>query len=452
LQQQIQIDTAVVNLGVEVPKSYFYDRYNLPMPKGGEEVVQRRETAAAPAAGQANAVDKVDAMDGVDGEVAVNSEQPAGTHAALAGETPAFRGIAKSLAKMQEQIRAAKNLKELKAINYEWFAQEIGAELANNAVEAYVKGRKAKRSKSRKNAGLPEIRWEWDESGIEAANAFRNQAHIISAVRTGAAFKQLWEDAAKVLEEGGSFADFIAKATLSGFAPDNPYHLKTEFETSAAAGEMAGRWDEIEADADLFPYLRYVTMQDELVRDEHLALDGTVAAVNDPFWDENYPPNGYNCRCYVEQLTEDEAKNDPKWDATKPTLTKDDNFKANVGKSKVLPSDAYDSLWDFAQKVIDQLPNSEAGDSVICAAKLPKGVILDSKNYPVDLKGSADNDQVKLAIGQPTEIWHNYLNESSYIKRFSDKVLVVQVMKGIVQNVNEYDNYENQGRNGVREA
>lgn len=443
LQQQIIIDTAVVNLGVDVPKSYFYDTYNLPVPKKGEEVVTAapRETAA-----QSETCGSESAARCESGAVRASCES-----GAVRANAVGVDGIAKSLAKMQAQIRACKNLKELKAIDYEWFVQDVGADLAAQAVQAYVDGRKAKRSKSRSNSGLPEIRWEWDDGGIQAANAFRNQAHIISAVRTGAAFKQLWEDAAAVLEEGGDFAEFLAKATLSGFAPENPYHLKTEYETSQAAGEMAGRWDEIAADADLFPYLRYVTMQDELVRDEHVVLDGTVARVDDDFWTQNYPPNGYNCRCYVEQLTEDEAKADPKWDAAKPTLTKDAQFAGNVGQSKTIPSDTYDKLWEYAQKVIDQLPNRESGAAVICAAKLPKGVILDAKNYPVALGDYSENDQVKLTIGQPGEIWHNELRLSSYIRRFEDKVMVAEVRRGVVSNVQEYENYDNQGRSGVRE-
>jgi len=61
-------------------------------------------------------------------------------------------------------------------------------------------------------------------------------------------------------------------------------------------------WYVYDDQKDVMPYLRYVTALDERVRHAHAALHGTIKKVESSFWDEFMPPNGYNCRCTVEQL------------------------------------------------------------------------------------------------------------------------------------------------------
>lgn len=46
-------------------------------------------------------------------------------------------------------------------------------------------------------------------------------------------------------------------------------------------------------------YLEYLTKMDAKVRKEHAILNAVVKKQTDKFWDEYYPPNGYNCRCRV---------------------------------------------------------------------------------------------------------------------------------------------------------
>ena len=48
--------------------------------------------------------------------------------------------------------------------------------------------------------------------------------------------------------------------------------------------------------------LQYRTQRDEKVRPEHAALDRVTLPMSDPFWQEYYPPNGWNCRCTVVQV------------------------------------------------------------------------------------------------------------------------------------------------------
>lgn len=81
----------------------------------------------------------------------------------------------------------------------------------------------------------------------------------------------------------------------------NELYLKTEYQLFADSSRMASKWAEIEEDGDRYD-LQYRTAHDDKVREEHRALEGTTLPPSDPFWDSYYPPNGYNCRCTVEQV------------------------------------------------------------------------------------------------------------------------------------------------------
>jgi len=86
----------------------------------------------------------------------------------------------------------------------------------------------------------------------------------------------------------------------------NEDYLQAEYQTAKASARMASDWKRIEADADVLPLLQYQTVGDGRVRPTHQALDNIIRPINDPFWKQYYPPNGWRCRCTVIQLSEGE--------------------------------------------------------------------------------------------------------------------------------------------------
>lgn len=58
---------------------------------------------------------------------------------------------------------------------------------------------------------------------------------------------------------------------------------------------VAGKWERIEKDGDEY-LLQYRTAGDDKVSPEHASLNGVTLPPSDTFWDEYYPPNGWNCR------------------------------------------------------------------------------------------------------------------------------------------------------------
>lgn len=110
----------------------------------------------------------------------------------------------------------------------------------------------------------------------------------------------------------------------------NRNYLETEYNTARNAAEHARKWQEYKADEKLFPNLKYMTVSDDRVREEHQVLHGIVKPINDDFWNKYYPPNGWNCRCYVVQTAENHTKENIE-DKTVPTT-----FLGNVGKTGII--------------------------------------------------------------------------------------------------------------------
>ena len=87
----------------------------------------------------------------------------------------------------------------------------------------------------------------------------------------------------------------------------SPRRLRTIFQTNLQTAYAAGHWAEIQDTKDEAPYLMYDAVDDEVTRDEHRAWDGTVLPVDDAWWSTHTPPNGWNCRCGVVQLSATQA-------------------------------------------------------------------------------------------------------------------------------------------------
>lgn len=84
----------------------------------------------------------------------------------------------------------------------------------------------------------------------------------------------------------------------------NRTYLNAEYNFAIRSAQAAGKWNNFLQDGDEF-YLQYRTARDERVRDEHRILDRITLPVSSDFWNEYFPPNGWNCRCNVIQVNKD---------------------------------------------------------------------------------------------------------------------------------------------------
>lgn len=82
---------------------------------------------------------------------------------------------------------------------------------------------------------------------------------------------------------------------------------------NAAMAHSAAEWHRMhDPDAmKVFPYVRYHARNDSRTRGEHAHLDGRIFRKDDPFLSTHTPPWEFNCRCWLEEITEKEAGKTP---------------------------------------------------------------------------------------------------------------------------------------------
>lgn len=122
---------------------------------------------------------------------------------------------------------------------------------------------------------------------------------IKGALERGESF-QTWQ---------GKVADVFDKSGWSAYGTEDnkPTRLRKIFETNMKVARAAGQWERIERTKRALPYLQYQLGPSEVHRTDHEQWDGLILPVDDPWWDEHMPPNGWGCKCHVRQLTRAEA-------------------------------------------------------------------------------------------------------------------------------------------------
>lgn len=86
------------------------------------------------------------------------------------------------------------------------------------------------------------------------------------------------------------------------------YRIENIFRTNMQSAYAAGRYKKMQAVKKSRPYWQYMAVMDKRVRPSHAILHGKVYPADHEFWDSNYPPNGFRCRCGVVTLSERQVK------------------------------------------------------------------------------------------------------------------------------------------------
>lgn len=139
---------------------------------------------------------------------------------------------------------------------------------------------------------------------VEMSEAMRRRLtrsdYIFSGMKT---FHELNEAFPSLLDENGNrkpFERFLNDVRKIDSTYNSNY-LRAEYNFVQSSAEMAAKWEQFMEDGDRY-YLQYRTAKDDKVRPEHAALHGVTLPMSDSFWEEYYPPNGWNCRCSVVQV------------------------------------------------------------------------------------------------------------------------------------------------------
>lgn len=135
------------------------------------------------------------------------------------------------------------------------------------------------------------------------------QRSIIDAMQEGKGYKAWAKDIDKVLAKSGWYDGQInvdAQGNAKKVTTGGQHRLETIYRTNVAAAYEAGRQQVIfnDRDDDPFGYVMYSAIMDNRTRPTHKALHGKVMEKSEPAWSSISPPNGYNCRCTIVELTQ----------------------------------------------------------------------------------------------------------------------------------------------------
>lgn len=130
----------------------------------------------------------------------------------------------------------------------------------------------------------------------------------------------------KAISEGGTYQDFARDLTpvlqAKGWwgrkpvvnpntgLPEiaqlgSPRRLDLIFGANMRTAYAAGHWHNFETNKATRPYLRYVHLEGQLdPRPEHHLWHNTVLPIDHPWWNTHACPNGWNCHCTLQSLSE----------------------------------------------------------------------------------------------------------------------------------------------------
>lgn len=133
--------------------------------------------------------------------------------------------------------------------------------------------------------------------------------YIFSGIKT---FHELNEAFPSLLDENGERKPFerFLNDVQNIDSTYNANYLRSEYNFVHSSAQMAAKWEQFMEDGDRYN-LQYRTAGDGKVRPEHAALNGVTLPPSDSFWEEYYPPNGWNCRCTVVQVRKSKYPSTP---------------------------------------------------------------------------------------------------------------------------------------------
>lgn len=258
--------------------------------------------------------------------------------------------------------------------------------------------------------------------------------------------------------------------------------LKTEYESARKCAVQGELFTRMRADADIYPYWRYLRTISLNPRDEHLKLVGLVFRIGDPYGDRIFPPDGWNCGCGSEMLddqdidkeglsilTESESAKfldsdvDPQFrfnPADQGILPKDGSYfdvmkNANTGNYKTFGLDSADKLGGdtkltgLAAKGVHYLletveswkqkyGTNQAGEIIFQNKELMSNVRFNNNSFNHIRVHSTGFENIPEAIMSPSEVWATWEDTDSQQTVLRNYILfgrvsyVVQTKAGVI--------------------
>lgn len=211
----------------------------------------------------------------------------------------------------------------------------------------------------------------------------------------------------QVIESGGTLNDFrkefdrIVDKHGWSYNGKRGWRTRVIFQTNKITAYMAGKWEQLWRMREYRPYLQYMTVGDERVRQSHMKWHLKVIRIDHPIWRLIYPPNDWLCRCGVRSLSQDDMEEEGLTESTVEMPRRSDTLDPETGEV----TREYDGIgfgWDYNVGMEWLGPEKAFGQQLM--------------EVPADLRQAALNNIDLNHFENP-------------FKRFSNKV-AYQVVKG----------------------
>ncbi|WP_336800648.1 phage head morphogenesis protein [Kaistia sp. MMO-174] len=262
----------------------------------------------------------------------------------------------------------------------------------------------------RSKRSLPSFSWQ-DVAPAEHATMFTVaktagydvledlRAAVDDAIVNRTPFETFQSQLEPILRAKGWWGRSLVEDPLTGELVDaqlgSPRRLRTIHWANVYSAHAAGEWERIQNTKRVLPFLRYGLTVSKEPREEHAAWFGVILPVDHPWWDTHFPPNGWGCKCPVEQLSRfraqklgyDPAKEPPDLGTTSWTNGRtgetvevpngiDPGWEGNPGKTRS------DSMSALAAGRIERMPPAAQDAAVADLTRSPVGRAVTNGSIP----------------------------------------------------------------------
>lgn len=148
---------------------------------------------------------------------------------------------------------------------------------------------------------------KFGEPDFDFINELKYNNGVFAAFRT---HRQQNDLAKQLLDDKGNLKSFdqFKQDTQPILGEYNKNWLQTEYDTAVIRARMAAKFKKFQQTADVLPNLKWLPTTSPDPRESHEKFYYIVRPLNDPFWNDHFPGNEWNCKCGI--TSTDEAVTD----------------------------------------------------------------------------------------------------------------------------------------------
>lgn len=235
--------------------------------------------------------------------------------------------------------------------------------------------------------------------------------YIFSGIKT---FHELNEAFPSLLDENGNrkpFEQFLNDVQKID-KTYNANYLRAEYNFVQASAQMAAKWENFMRDGDRYN-LQYRTAGDKKVRPTHAALNRVTLPITDTFWEEFYPPNGWNCRCTVMQVLKDKYPVTPHNEAM--ALGEEATGKDTKGIFHFNPGIEQKTVPDYNPYTIRRCRDCDIAKGKLKLDFLPSNLLCDGCRYIHECYNNLEKSKSRV-------LKDHYMHEMEHLLNFAQSM------------------------------